>query len=850
MVKVKDVAVFWDKSPEALAQSLGSSSGGLSTAEAEERLARIARGHRRFTMPPTLKLLLSQFNNFIMLILLCSAILSIALKDTTNGIIILCILILTGLIGFWQERGAERAVKELTAMVHVTARIIRDGIPAEVPAEIVVPGDIVMLSAGDMIPGDSLVFEAKDLFVDESTLTGETFPAEKRPGLVKTEARQAERVNALFFGTHVVSGTGRAIIAAVGENTQFGAIKDRLGVMTRKTDFQRGLFKFSAFLAKITLSLVLSIFSFNVFFNRPILDSFMFSLALAVGLTPQLLPAIVSVNLAHGARKMAAKKVIVQRLASIENFGSMDMLCSDKTGTLTTGKIRLKDALDAGGDSVKQVLSYALANAAFQTGFVNTLDAAIKTAAENDGVSVDGWQRVDEIPYDFERKRLSVMAKNPDGRQLCITKGAYRQIISLCASVECGAEIKPLTAETLELLNQRFAEFGEGGLRTIAIATKDMGSATGLTRADEKDLTFRGFLAFEDPIKEDVNDVILELQKYGVELKIITGDNASVATTIARQAGFENPRVMTGSDIASKNIYSLAALAQETDVFAEIEPSQKENIIRALKERGHVVGYLGDGINDIPALNVADVGLSVDSAIDAAKQAADMILLEKNLSVLLEGVEAGRRTFANTMKYLFMATSANFGNMFSMACAAVWLPFLPLLPKQILLTNLLTDMPEMTLSKDSVDPENILRPQQWDIGFIRSFMLRFGILSSVFDLLTFYVLLHFLKGNAALVRTGWFIESVVSAVMVVLLVRTRRPSFLSRPHKMLVATCAGSAAVAMLLPYTAIGRDLFNFVKLPPLFLIAVALIVLAYMAAVELMKYYFYPLRTSKKEP
>lgn len=566
-------------------------------------------------------------------------------------------------------------------------------------------------------------------------------------------------------------------------------------------------------------------------------------------MTPQLLPAIVSVNLAQGARRMAAKKVIVQRLASIENFGSMDILCSDKTGTLTTGKIQLKDALDASGNSVKQILSYALANASFQTSFANPLDVAVKSAAAKEGISIDGWKRIDEIPYDFERKRLSIMAKDSDGKQFCITKGAYRQIISMCTSAEWGSEIKPLTDDARETLNKRFMELGEGGLRAIAVATKEMNGAAKLARDDEKDLTFRGFLAFEDPIKKDVNNIIKNLKEYGVDLKIITGDNAVVAKTIARQAGFENPRIMTGSDIIRKSGVSLAVLAQKIDVFAEVEPNQKESIIQALKKYGHVVGYLGDGINDIPALNASDIGLSVDNAVDAAKQAADMILLEKDLSVLLEGVEAGRRTFANTMKYIFMATSANFGNMFSMACAAVWLPFLPLLPKQILLTNLLTDLPEMTMSKDFVDQESVSGPQKWDIGFIRSFMIRFGILSSVFDLLTFYILLHVMKGSAEFVRTGWFVESVVSAVLVILLVRTRKPFFRSRPYMILVFACTAGVATALLLPYTAAGQDLFSFVKLPLRFIGAVFMIILAYMAAVELMKYFFYPIKTRKNQ-
>lgn len=841
---------FWAKSVEELTRELGSSDAGLSSAEAGKRLANINRRQKRFTLPPGLKLLFSQYNNFITLILLFSAVMSILLSDTTNGIIILCILILTGLLSFWQEHGAKQAVDKLTAMVRVTTKIMRDGTLVEVAAETVVPGDVVVLSAGDIVPGDSLVLEAKDFFADESVLTGETFPVEKQPGIVPPETALAQRLNTLYFGTHVVSGKGRVMIAAAGADTQFGAIKKRLNEQTRLTSFQQGIISFSAFLAKVTLSLVLAIFFLNVFFDRPILDSFMFSLALAVGLTPQLLPAIVGMNLAYGARKMALKQVIVRRLASIENFGSMDILCSDKTGTLTSGKIKLKDALNADGSSIKQTLDYAFVNASFQTGFVNPLDAAVRDAAKQGGISIDGWERLDEVPYDFIRKRISIMAKSPEGKRVCVTKGAYPQIISICAYVESGTEVRELTDDLRKKLDRQFAKFGESGNRTIAVATKEMGAATVLTKNDETAMTFRGFLVFEDPIKEDADDVTQGLGKIGVKLKIITGDNANVAKAIAEQAGFKNPRIATGNEIRNHGMLSLSALAEETDVFAEVEPNQKESIILAFRKRGHIVGYLGDGINDIPALNAADVGISVDSAVGAAKQAADMILLEKDLSVLLEGVNTGRRVFANTMKYIFMATSANFGNMFSMACVAVWLPFLPLLPKQILLTNLLTDLPEMAMPSDNVDPESIRRPRTWDINFIRGFMIRFGILSSVFDLITFYVLMRIMKGDAAFVRTGWFVESAVSAIFAVLLVRTRKPFFQSRPHKILAAACTAGVAAAISLPYTVIGRDLFNFVKLPPSFLAVVAVIVTAYMLSIELVKYFFFPSGRRKKQP
>ena len=835
--------IFWDKTQDVLFLELESGLGGLSSDAAKTRLEEANRRHRRFILPAPLRLFLGQFKSFITLILLFSALLSIALSDATDGVIILCILFITALLGFWQEHGAEQAVKKLIALVHVTALVLRDGETVSIPLEDVVPGDVVLLSAGDLVPGDCLVLDTKDLFVDESALTGETFPSEKQKGVVDAAAPIASRTNVLYLGTHIVSGTGKALVVGVGEDTEFGEIQKRLTLNLKKSDFQQGLAKFGAFLAHITFALVVGIFFLNVYFHRPVLESLLFSLALAVGLTPQLLPAVVSVNLAWGARAMAAKKVIVRRLDSIENFGSMDVLCSDKTGTLTSGKIHLKQALNGGGSEDPYVFHLGFINAAFQTGFVNPLDIAIKDAAIASGLSLSGWEKLDEIPYDFTRKRLSILAKSPEGEVVCVTKGAFAQIIDVCTSLvnKENAVQFPLSDDEKERLKLLFNTFGDKGFRAIAVAIKRMVVGTSvLLRQEEEDMIFVGFLIFEDPIKEDTAEVIAELKKSGINLKMITGDNARVAKTIALQAGMIEPQILTGLEIQAASDGALIALAAKTDVFAEVEPNQKERLVLALRKSGHVVGYMGDGINDISALNAADIGISVDSAVDAAKQTADIILLEKSLNVLLDGVFYGRRTFANTMKYIYMATSANFGNMFSMACAALFLPFLPLLPKQILLTNILTDLPEMTMSSDNVDLESMAMPQRWDIKYIRDFMLRFGLLSSVFDIMTFAVLLY-LKATPDLIRTGWFVESVVSAVLIVLLVRTRKPFYKSRPHGMLVVACACSIIFAVLLPFTALGHNLLGFVPLPTVFLVAVGVIVLLYMISVEILKHFFY---------
>lgn len=834
--------VFWDKSSEVLFQELESSAEGLLQESADERFDFLENSYCRISpFSPSLLLFIAQFKNSITLILLFSVVMSMILSDATDGFIILGILLITGLLGFWQERGAERAVEKLTALVKSKAKVMRSGKWQEVPSEKIVPGDIIQLTAGDLVPGDCRVLDAKDLFVDESPLTGETFPAEKHPGVIDAKAAPAVRTNALYFGTHVVSGMGRALVVRVGDSTTFGEIRKRLALNVRTTGFQQGVAKFGAFLAHVTFFLVCGIFFLNVYFQRSVFEALLFSLALAVGLTPQLLPAVISVNLAYGARMMAAKKVIVRRLASIENFGSMDVLCSDKTGTLTTGKICLKDILSPVGNKDKEILKLAFLNASFQTGFSNPLDSALIEAGKKAALDIQHWDRLDEVPYDFLRKRLSILVHNPEGQSLIITKGAFFQVLEVCQfySDATFPEMLPLTDEIRALLLQRFNEIGDSGARCLGIAFKTCDLEV-LSRDDEREMVFLGFLIFEDTIRSDTSHVIKKLEKMGVSLKIITGDNSRVARSIALQAGLSSPRVMTGPEIQETGDGALIGLVEDVNVFAEVEPNQKEKLVLALRKRGHIVGYIGDGINDISALAAADIGISVDGAVDAAKQAADMILLEQGLDVLLDGVFAGRRTFANTMKYIFMATSANFGNMFSMACAALFLPFLPLLPSQILLVNVLTDLPEMMMSSDEVDIENIEAPQRWNIKSIRSFMVCFGLLSSIFDVLTFVVLTA-MGASQELIRTGWFIESVVSASLIVLLVRTRGSALKSRPSFNLTLACFCSALFAIAFPFSSWGQSLLNFVAPPPSFLIIVFGIVLLYMISVEAMKRFFY---------
>ncbi len=639
----------------------------------------------------------------------------------------------------------------------------------------------------------------------------------------------------LFLGTHVVSGSGRAVVVLTGRVTEFGKISARLRLRAPETEFEHGVRRFGYFLLEVTLVLVIAIFAFNVYLARPFFDSFLFALALAVGLTPQLLPAIISVNLARGARRMAERQVIVKRLAAIENFGSMDVLCSDKTGTLTEGRVRVRAALDAEGRESDRVLFHAYLNAVYETAFSNPIDDAIRTHRP---FPLDGWRKLGEVPYDFARKRLSVLAER-GGRRVLVTKGALHQVLEVCVAAETGEGASRPLSEVREAIERTYAELSEQGFRTVGVAIREVDPATAIDRASEAGMTFLGVLALADPPKPGIARTVAALGGLGVRLKMITGDNATVAARIGADVGLVAARVLTGPELRQLSDEALRVRAQQTDIFAEIEPNQKERIVGALRAAGHVVGYMGDGINDAPALHAADVSISVQGAADAAKEAADIVLLESDLAVLETGVREGRRTFANTLKYVFMATSANFGNMFSMAGASLFLPFLPLLPKQILLTNVLTDLPELTIATDRVDAEWIERPHRWDIRFIRRFMVVFGLLSSIFDYMTFGVLLRVLQAGPTGFRTGWFVESVVSASLIVLVVRTRERFFRSRPSRALLLATVLVGAATIALPYTPLGAP-FELVPLPPLFLMTLALIVLAYVITAELAKRWF----------
>ncbi|MGZ4968779.1 MAG: magnesium-translocating P-type ATPase [Methylobacter sp.] len=828
--------VFWNSPVDRLLKQLATTMQGLSNEDAKQCLKRYGANRlNNKKQSGNLRLFLAQFKSSIILILLFATGLSFYLHDRVDAAIILTIVLISGLLGFWQEKGAANAIEKLLAIVQIKVNVLRDGIATEIAAEDLVPGDMVLLKAGDVIPGDCLILKSDNLFIDEAILTGESYPSEKLPGVLPVDTALAQRTNALWMGTHVQSGSATALVIATGQTTEFGKLSIRIKLKAPETEFERGIRRFGYLLMEITLILVMLIFAVNVYLEKAVLESFLFALALAVGLTPQLLPAIISINLAHGAKRMAEQKVIVKQLASIENFGSMNVLCSDKTGTLTEGTVQMHGALDLLGNANDKVAFYGYLNSVYETGFSNPIDEAIRQFRQ---FELKDCEKLDEIPYDFYRKRLSLLVAN-QGENILVTKGALTNILAVCSEAEnADGTLMPI-ASAKDQIQQRYEEFSRQGFRTLGLAYKPMDAKARIDKSDETGMRFLGFLLFFDPPKADCADTIKQLRELGVTLKIITGDNRLVASTVSKQLGLTEREILTGPEIQKMSDPALINKVVDVDLFAEVEPNQKERIIIALKKAGFVVGYMGDGINDVSALHAADVGISVDSAADIAKETAQIVLLEKDLAVLVQGVREGRITFANTLKYVFMATSSNFGNMFSMAGASLFLPFLPLLPKQILLTNLLTDFPEMTIASDNVDADMVSQPRRWDIKFIRKFMITFGFVSSLFDFMTFGLLLS-LHVSTEQFRTAWFLESVVSAALIVFVVRSSKPFFSTRPGNYLMAATMSIVAITVALPYTPIA-PLIGFEPLPIRLLGLLGVIVMLYISTAEIAKHIFY---------
>ena len=833
--------VFWRRPLPELLKLLNAAPSGLSSSEAADRLKQVGPNMLRPTKKRALLIqFLARFKNPLVIILLCASAVSAFTGDVTSFLIISSIVVMSVTLDFIQEHRAGRAAEELRQSVAIRVQVLRDGKSIEVPAATLAPGDVVLLSAGDLVPGDGRVLEAKDFFVNQALLTGESYPVEKVPrDLADDEKDMSDAVNAVFMGTSVVSGSATVLICRTGPNTALGEIADTLIVKAPPTSFEQGTQRFGMLIMRFTVLLVLFVLFVNAFFHRPWLESFLFAVALAVGLTPELLPMVVSVTLARGAMRMARKKVIVKRLESIHNLGSMDVLCTDKTGTLTEARIRLERHVDSHGRDSSRVLELAYLNSFFETGLKSPMDDAI---LEHKEIDATGWRKIDEVPFDFERRRVSVLIDNGQYRLLAV-KGAPEDILRLSTMYEEQGEqnLRPLDDAAHARVRALYEELGKDGFRVLGIAWRREGpDHPHAVVSDETELVFAGFAAFLDPPKESAAEALSALAGVGVAVKVATGDNEIVTRHICEKLGLPITGVLTGAEIQGMDEQALSARVEDVNLFCRVNPAQKNRVILALKRRGRVVGYLGDGINDAPSLHSADIGISVDSAVDVAKGAAEMILLERDLNVLYEGVLEGRRTFGNIMKYIMMGTSSNFGNMFSMAGATLFIPFLPMLPVQILLNNLLYDVSEIPIPLDSVDEEYLTHPRHWNMKFIRNFMLSVGPVSSIFDFLTFYIMLHVFHAGEKLFHTGWFIESMATQVLVIFIIRTRRNPLKSRPNRWLTLCSLLIVFLAVILPFTPLGRY-FGFVPPPLSFYAILTGLVFFYLFAVEGIKQWFF---------
>ena len=816
---------------------------GLTGTEAARRLKQ--HGPNRLqpaTQRAVLLQFLAHFRNPLVLILLVASGISALTGDVTGALIIGVIVLMSVTLDFVQAYRAGRAAEQLALKVAVTATVLRDGQPCERPVSELVPGDVVRLSAGDLVPADARVLAANDFFVNQAQLTGEPYPVEKHAPAAgaapATPDWALEDDDAVFMGSSVVSGSAHVLLGRTGSTTALGQIAVSLADPAPPTAFEIGTRRFGLLIMRLTVLLVLFTLLVNIAFHRSLLESFLFAVALAVGLTPELLPMVVSVTLTRGALRMAALKVIVKRPSAIQDMGAMDVLCTDKTGTLTEAKIRLERHVDATGQDNPQVLALAYLNSYFESGLKSPLDDAILA---HEDIDVSAWAKIDEVPFDFERRRVSVLVQRAQARRL-VVKGAPEDVLRLCTQYQDAAgNTAPLDDVAQARINALFDSLGEEGFRVLGIAWRDVAlDHPHAVVSDESELVFAGFAAFLDPPKASAGEALRAMAASGVAVKIVTGDNERVTRHVCTQLGVAITGVLTGSEMALMNDDALRARVEGVNLFCRVNPAQKNRIILALKARGHVVGYLGDGINDAPSLHTADIGISVEGAVDVAKQAAAMILLENDLMVLHKGILEGRRTFGNVMKYIMMATSSNFGNMFSMAAATLFLPFLPMLPMQILLNNLLYDVSEVTLPLDNVDAEDLAQPKRWDMGFIRNFMLTIGPISSLFDMLTFYLLIQLFHAHETLFRTGWFVESVASQVLVIFVIRTRRNPLRSHPNRWLVLTSLGVVLTAMGLPFTPLAHYL-GFMPLPLAYFGLLAGLLMAYLWMVEGGKQWFY---------
>jgi Mg2+-importing ATPase len=818
---------------------------GLSTTEARLRLSKIGPNEPVSSRRTSgLVQILFLFVNPLAIILLVASAVSAAVGEILNASIIALMVLLSAALNFVQTYRSQRAVDRIRKEVAPTATVLRDGNWTEIPRSELVPGDVIRLTAGDLVPADAWLLKVRDLHVQQAALTGESLPVEKEALDLQPISQDTSDVHKVFLGTSVVSGTGTALVMATGKNTAFGDIATRLATKPPETEFERGTRQFGLLIMKTTILLVLFVLLVSVVLHHNFLESLLFAIALAVGLTPEFLPMITTVTLGQGAVHMARKKVIVKHLEAMQNFGSIDILCSDKTGTLTSGEMALDQHLDPFGTPSERVFLLAYLNSLHETGVNNPLDQAIRQRSGNpldaavlqhDHPDIHAYRKIDEIPFDFERRRVSIVVED-ENKRLLITKGAPESVLPVCSAYELNGQRYSLDADSRVRSEATYRELCANGFRMLAVAYSEVPQQDVYRANDEKGLVLAGFLTFYDPPLESAKVALRDLGRDGIQVKILTGDNELVTQHICSQVGLDVGRIILGNELERMTDTALAHVVEQTSVFARVSPAQKNRIILALKRRSHVVGYLGDGINDAPSLHAADVGISVASAVDVAKDAADFILLERSLNVLHDGIIEGRKAFGNVMKYLLMGTSSNFGNMFSMAVASLFLPFLPMLPTQILLNNFLYDLAQVTIPSDHVDRTFILKPQRWNVNMIRDFMIYIGPLSSIYDFLTFFALLKVFNASEQLFHTGWFVESLATQTLVIFIIRTAGNPFRSRPSLALTATTMAVVIAGIVLPFTSLGK-IVGFTPLPVAFFLFLAGATVTYLLLVEVVK-------------
>ena len=789
---------------------------------------------------------ISHAANPLVAILIIAALISGLTGNLVSAIIINTIIFISIVLDYFQSHKALVAVKKLQEQIAATATVLRNNNWIEVLCDDLVPGDIIRLSAGDMIPADCILLTSKDVHVQQSALTGESLPVEKEAVVIKQVSNNMpEAINCVFSGSSIISGKATAVVVATGHDTLFGNIAESLSKAPSRTEFEKGIIRFGTFIMKVIFLLVIFVLAFNIYLHRPLLESILFAIALAVGLTPELLPMITTVTLAAGAVHMAKKNVIVKNLSAIQNFGSIDILCSDKTGTLTSGEMTLDKVIDSVGNNSEYVMLFGYLTSLFGTEISNPFNSAVLKKAnlnpldiailKHNHPDVQSYNKIDEIPFDFVRRRSSVVV-DKSGEHVLIAKGAPEHIFKICTHFDDNGDSKLIDDPGRNTINSIFESLSGQGYRVLAVSYRKIIPQPSYKVCDEKDMVLLGFLAFNDPPLADASELIKKLKFEGVSVKILTGDNDLVARHVCEQVGLDASNIIIGDNLEHIDDQALAQIAERTSVFARVAPAQKLRIITALRTRGHVVGYIGDGINDAPSLHSADVGISVANAVDIAREAADIILLKRHLQVLLNGILEGRKSFGNVMKYLMMGTSSNFGNMLSMTGAVLFIPFLPMLPTQILLNNLLYDISQVSIPTDNVDSSFIRKPRHWDIDIIRKFMIYIGPISSIFDFLTFYVMLRVFAATEPLFQTGWFVESLATQTLVIFVIRTAKNPWKSKPSLPLMFTVFTIVAIGILLPFSPLAK-FWSFVPLPPAYFVFLTAATIAYLFLVEILK-------------